>query len=60
MKKTDYDALSMIVRRQMEQNLGNKLTDALATGIMNVILAEAGELVEQEVAPDGESDGTTE
>jgi hypothetical protein len=60
MKHTEYKTLTEIVRKQMEQNLGNRLTDALATGIMNVILAEAGELVEQEVQPDGESDGTTE
>jgi hypothetical protein len=60
MKHTEYKTLTEIVRKQMEQNLGNRLTDALATGIMNVILAEAGELVEQEVQPDGESDRTTE
>jgi hypothetical protein len=60
MTKQEFERLGNIVRYHMEQNINNKLTEALATGIMNVVLAGAGEMVEQEALPDGESDGTTE
>lgn len=60
MTKADYEKLAAVIREQLGENVGNRLTPALATGIMGVVLEDAAALIvdEKEVKPSGKSNRT--
>jgi hypothetical protein len=57
MTPTEHSQIMQIVRQRLERNIGNNLTEDLATGIMAIINDGVSQLVEQ--PSDGEPDGTT-
>jgi hypothetical protein len=47
MTSDHYDQAVSMLRNSLEQNVGNRLTPELATGIMNVFSANAAALIDK-------------
>ncbi|OFE11370.1 hypothetical protein PHACT_12495 [Pseudohongiella acticola] len=60
MTKSDYEKLAATLKSELGDNVGSKLTPALATGLMACVLEDAAALIvdEKEGKPSGKSNRT--